>query len=262
VLAVWQLPRFLRRGLYEADNRYLLLICTSFPIVVFFAVLSPFISIGAHWPAAAYPSLVLAGVALLCMPSRPEDPVLGGRFARASIAVSVVCVLAAHGAILLLGVLPPRVQIAGKSIHLENIPLYTEMHGWRELAQEVLAAKANMPDPDHTFVITRSYRVASQVRFYCGPGIITCTTGHREPHQYRYWNRQRDVSGWDALFVDKECSERKWNRLQGIFKEVEPLKKIDIRKGPDRIRTFFLVPCYGFKGQEDRTRHGGEKREG
>jgi dolichol-phosphate mannosyltransferase len=249
VLAAWLVPQLFRRGLSEADNRYLLLVCTSVPIVAFFAVLSPLISIGFHWPGVAYPSLVLATVALLCTPSRPGDPVLGGRFARASIVVSLVFVLVAHGIPLLFGVLPPKIQFARKSIRLDTIRLYTEMHGWPELAQRLLEARAIMPDPDRTFVITRSYRMASQIRFYCSSDIMTRTTGRRDPHQYRYWNNQRDVFGWDALFVDKKYSERKRDILQALFNDVGTLEKIDIRQGTDVIRTFYAVPCYGFKGQ-------------
>jgi hypothetical protein len=250
VLAARLVPQFFRRALYEADNRYLLLICTAVPIILFFAVLSPFLSIGFHWLGVAYPSVLLATVASLCLPSRPGEPLLGGRFARASIVLSFVLVLAAHGSIFLLRVLPPRVQLAGKGIRLDTIGPYVELHGWQELANELLETREHMPKPDRTFVITRSYRMASQVFFYSGSGIITRTTGHRDSHQYRYWNRLRDVCGWDALFVDKKAPARYRERLQVLFERVGTLEKIDIRHGAEVVRTFYVVPCYGFKADQ------------
>lgn len=241
-------PRIIRRALAEQNGRYLLLLCTSLPILIFFALLSPLISVGAHWPAVAYPGLVLAAVALLCSPETPRDPRLNSRFARVGIVLSVILVLAGHIVPVVLPMLPPTVQIAGRSLRLENSRLYVELQGWPELGAAVVDLAAAMPEPDRTFIMTHSYRLASQIRFYSNSALITRTTGHPGSHQYLIWNRRYDLCGRDALFVGKRARERYRSELEGIFEQVGPFEPVVIRRGSRDVRTFYIVRCYGFLG--------------
>jgi len=215
--------------------------------VGFFALLSPLISVGAHWPAVGYPALMLAAVAALCDPPRAAGPSLRGRFARAGIGLSLVLVLAAHCVPVVVSVLPPVLQIGSRSVSLTTSRLYEELQGWEELGQAVVETVAAMPDPGRTFVVTRSYRLASQIRFLSGSAVATRTTGHADSHQYLIWNRQSDLSGWDALFIDKNDRERYREELQGLFERVGPFETIIVRHGGDVVRRFYLVRCYGLR---------------
>jgi len=241
-------PRIIRRARAEGNGRYLLLLCSSLPILMFFALLSPLLSVGAHWPAVAYPALVLAAVALLCTPATPRDPQLKSRFARAGIVLSAVLVLVAHIVPVVLPMLPPTVRIAGRSLRLDNNRLYVELQGWPELGAAVVNRAAAMPEPGRTFVMTNSYRLASQIRLYSNSAVITRTTGHSDSHQYLIWNRRYDLCGRDALFVEKKARERYRSELEGIFEQVGPFEPVVIRRGTQDVRTFYIVRCYGFLG--------------
>ncbi len=249
VLVVRLLPQLVRRALQNADDRYLLLLATSLPVIVFFGALSLFINVGGHWPAVGYPSISLAAVAALMDPLTARGPYLSQRFPQLSIIVSAVLVLIAHLIPILVMYLPPAIYVGSYSIPLRSSRLYAEFHGWKELGEYVREVLKEMPDPEHTFVITNSYRFASQIHFYSGVSLITRTTGQKSPHQYDIWNKSQDLKAWDALFLDKKNKEKYRQGLVEHFERVDAFEPVIIRRDSEPLRTFYMVKCFGYKEQ-------------
>jgi hypothetical protein len=158
-----------------------------------------------------------------------------------------VLVLIAHLVPLIVMALPPAIHVGNYRIPIAPSRLYEELHGWEELGEDVQTVIKGMPDPEHTFVITNSYRFASQIRFYSGASIMTKTTGQKDPHQYTIWNDRYDLKGWDALFIDKKEKERYREYLQERFSKVEAFEPLVIKKKGHPVRTFYVVRCFGYK---------------
>lgn len=247
VLVLRLIPQLFMRAFARSDDRYLLLLATSIPVLFFFGALSPFIKISSHWPAVGYLSLSLAAVAALLDPPAPRSLYFTQRFPKMSIAFSAVILLVAHIGPVVIMALPPAITVGGFTIPVASNRVYKELHGWNELGAAVQDEMKNMPDAERTFVITNSYRFASQIRFYTGSTVIAQTTGQKSPKQYGLWHGRYDLEGWDAIFIDKKSRERYREGLREQFNEVKEFEPMEIKKHGRVIRVFYIVKCFGYK---------------
>jgi hypothetical protein len=106
-----------------------------------------------------------------------------------------------------------------------------------------------MPHPQHTFIMTNSYRIASQIRLLTHSEFITRTTGYGSDHQYAVWNSEYNLAGWDALFVEKDREARYRPVLKRLFERVGPLEPVVVREDGYPVRTFYMMGCYRFRGE-------------
>jgi hypothetical protein len=250
LLVLRWLPQIGRAAVKKYDNRYLLLLSTSIPPIVFFGLLSPFLHVGIHWVAVGYTTLCIAVIAVLMERRPPKRLYILHGFPLASLLVSLVLVLGAHLIPLIASSLPPTVDIAGRTYRIQITALQEELYGWKELRKHLVEAVKTMPGPDRTFFITHSYRVASHVRFLVGAEFLTRTTGYNEwQNQYLIWDDLTRLKGWDAIFVDKEVLPRHSELLLKIFEGVGPIEALEIKIDGVQVRTFCLIKCYGYKGR-------------
>lgn len=246
-LVVRLLPQLYRRARKGLDNRYLLLLSTSLPVMVFFGLLSPLIHVGMHWPGVAYFTLLLAVVAALIHPLGPAGPTIRQRFAQMSISLSAALVLLGYLIIPAVPILPAAVRLGNYTVPLASHRVYAELHGWQELGKGVRGLIHDMPDPQHTFILTNSYRLASRIRLFADPTLITRTTGSKAPHQYKIWNERYNLSGWDAIFIDEKKNDTYLRVIQELFERVGSFEPLELTKNNQRLRTFYMVRCFKSK---------------
>lgn len=250
LLVLRLLPRLGRAALRERDNRYLLLLSTSLPPIGFFALFSPFISVGAHWVAVGYMALCLATISAIMENRGPKGMSLFHGFPLASIFFSMGLVLFAYVAAIAVVSVPPAITFAGRTYDLRIADPQKEIYGWDELGEKLTEKIKVMPNPDRTFIITHSYRVASHVRYFVGAEFLTRTTGYEEwQNQYLIWDDILSLKGWDALFVDKQSRRSDLDLLQRIFERVGPMEEVEIKMNHIKARSFYVIRCYGYKGR-------------
>lgn len=250
LLVLRLLPGLGRAALREQDNRYLLLLSTSLPPIGFFAFFSPFISVGAHWVAVGYMSLCLAVVSVIMENRGPKGMSLLHGFPLASILFSMGLVLFAYVAAIVVVSFPPAITFAGRTYDLRIADRQEEIYGWDELGEQLTEQIKAMPSPERTFIVTHSYRVASHVRYFVGAEFLTRTTGYEEwQNQYLIWDDILSLKGWDALFVSKKKGMKDTDLLQKIFEGVGPMEEVEIKMNDIKVRSFYVIPCYGYKGR-------------
>jgi len=251
LLVMRLIPRLWRAALKKPDDRYLLLLSTSLTPIIFFGLFSPFMNVGAHWVAIGYTTLCLAVVSLL-METRPSNgrPYLLQGFPLASVAFSLVLVVCVHIIAVFAGSIPPTIRVAGRTYNLLISKNQRDLYGWKELSIRLKDAAKAMPDPERTFFISHGYRFASHLRFLAGAEFPTRTTGLVEwKNQYAIWNDLESLKGWDALFVDKDRSSKDLDLLLKIFDRVGPIEESEIRVNDTKVRSFYIIRCYGYKAK-------------
>ena len=247
LLTLRLLPRMIRTATSGRDSRFLLLLSTSLPLIGFFGMLSPFLHIGAHWTAVGYTTLCLAVIAVLNQGTAP--PRLWQAFPLASFAVAGLMVLAAQTIPIVAAHAPPTVRIGERTYDLKLSRLQEELYGWEEFRTRLADMVRSMPNPDRTFVLGHNYRFVSHVRYLLGATSVARTTGIGWQNQYSIWNDIDRLEGWDALFVEKEARERDPELLLEIFDDVGPIEELTISVNHVKVRSFFVIRCYGFKGK-------------
>lgn len=247
VLTLRLLPRMVRTAIKGHDNRFLLLLSTSLPLIGFFGMLSPIMHIGAHWTAVGYTTLCLAVVAVLI--HGPAPPRLWQAFPLASFAVALVTVLAAQTIPILAVYAPPTVRLGGRTYDLKLNRLQEELYGWDEFRARLADMVGSMPAPDRTFIIGHNYRFVSHLRYLLGANSVARTTGIGWQNQYSIWDDIARLEGWDALFVEKEARAGDPERLLEIFEHVGPIEELAISMNNVNVRSFFVIRCYGYKAK-------------
>jgi len=123
--------------------------------------------------------------------------------------------------------------------------------GWRELANKVDEMK-NRSGGDW-LAAGYEYKTASELAFYL--------PGHPETYsnplidqpglQYDFWFNEQKVLGRNFMFV---VDRRDWLNdapevLAGFFSRVDQPDSIIIKSGRGYVTTFYIYPCYGYKGR-------------
>lgn len=250
LLVLSSIPALARKA--RDDARYALLCSTSLFPVAFFGILSPLISVGGHWPAVGYTTFCLLGVAYLL----ESGPAPFGKLLRpiplASIGFSVALVLSVYVTLLVLAQMPqlggaPKREHETSRIREGFATLHEELTGWNDLGAEVDRAIAAMPNPTRTFVITDTYRLASQIRFLTHSKYPTQITGTSPLHQYKLWKDRIDLTGWDAVFVSKKSRKKNTAALEAIFTQVDSIEEFAVVIEGTPLRSFYLQRCYTAK---------------
>jgi 4-amino-4-deoxy-L-arabinose transferase-like glycosyltransferase len=247
VLTLRLLPRMVRTATSGRDNRFLLLLSTSLPLIGFFGMLSPIIHIGAHWTAVGYTTLCLAAIAVLSQGSAP--PRLWQAFPLASFAMALLMVLAAQTIPMIAAHAPPVVRIGGRTYDLKLNRLQEELYGWEEFRARLAGMVERMPNPARTFILGHNYRFVSHIRYLLGANSVARTTGQGWQNEYSIWDDIARLEGWDALFVEKEARDRDPELLLELFEHVEPVEELAISINHVKVRSFFVIRCYGYKAK-------------
>jgi len=122
-----------------------------------------------------------------------------------------------------------------------------ELFGWDEIAAAVLAERARMPDPEHTFVFTHRFFTASSLAVHLPPELPVTTLSKRMD-QYHLWFDAGAHVGWDAIFVDEDRFRRGPGRYAELFRATEPAAAFSVRARGTLARSVELHRFQGFRG--------------
>lgn len=234
------------------DSRYALLMATALFPICFFGVLSPFVSIGGHWPAVGYTTFCLAGIASW----RESGSAPFGKLLRPApllgIGFSTALILAVYIGLIVAAYVPAlrHVAVEGeKESRFQKMlgELHEELVGWKEIGAQAEREIAAMPNPERTFIVADTYRLASQMRFLTHSKYPTQVTAIASPHQYRLWQNRIDLTGWDAVFVSKKSRTKNTLVLERIFERVDPIQEFWVTIQNIPLRHFYFQHCYTAK---------------
>ena len=224
------LPRG-ERGLAEND-KFMLCFCWSFPIILFFSLVSAKYWVKINWVSAGYFSASIAGVALFF-----KFLERGKRwiktFGICGIIVSLLFVIVAH--------ILPIIKSIPVSPSLDTIT------GWRELAERVEKEKITMREG--TIVVGYGYKVPSEIAFYTSLETYSNNIVGENGLQFDFWSNPNDFIGKDAIFIyDQREKYKEPERLKNFFASVEELESLKIYRGGRVLTTFYIFRCYSYKG--------------
>jgi len=248
ILWVWVLVIFKR---YPSGQWiYAFLFFTSFPMVVFFALLSLHTRVYGNWPAAGYLTAAILAAAFFTGQNRDIFRPGGKSTDHKLWSWSVGSAYVISAAVLLQVVWP----ILPLPVKLDRTA--TEITGWRELGKEAERLRRQMPAPQKTFLFGLRYQTASELAFYApGQPQTVSINKWRRPNVYDYWWQDSDLIGRDGVGVTDSPDSRVL--LNQVFTKVDPPVQLDIYRDrvffsdgtkPPPLKTLYLYRAYGFKG--------------
>lgn len=226
----WESWRQHRQG--KLSPQEWILWCSSFPLLLFFVLLSIRSKVAANWPAPAY-----FGAVLLLAVSLLRKERLHSALTRWGLIVAFSMTVMVHWQ-----VARPFLPISPSLARFDST---TRVDGWRDLARQVETLRRNLPGK--SFVGSRTYQIASELGFYLPdrPQVLILQDRIIN-HEYRFWNRPEDHVGQDAILVVGQSSEI--NEMIHRFDQVEPLKKFSIIRNGIELQNFQLFRGINFKG--------------
>ncbi len=125
-----------------------------------------------------------------------------------------------------------------------------DLFGWEQIADRVEAIRAQMPQPDKTFVFCHRFFMTSQLAVYLSP-VTVATSLHHKFNQYRFWFLADKHAGWDALFVvDQKRHGKRAQRYRPLFAKMDPDPLlIRILRDGQPAHQLAVYKYYGFKGE-------------
>ncbi|HSE94821.1 MAG TPA: dolichyl-phosphate-mannose--protein mannosyltransferase, partial [Methylomirabilota bacterium] len=122
------------------------------------------------------------------------------------------------------------------------------LRGWRQLGTRVAELRAEMPDPERTFLASDRYQITSELAFYVAgrPPAYNLNLGRRL-NQYDLWEGPDRRQGWDALYV-QEGTRPLDERVAHAFARIDGPIVVEIRRGGQVIRTFTVYQGHDFRG--------------
>jgi hypothetical protein len=125
-----------------------------------------------------------------------------------------------------------------------------DLFGWEQIADRVEAIRAQMPQPDKTFVFCHRFFMTSQLSVYLSPDTVATSLHHRF-NQYRFWFSADKHAGWDALFVvGQKRHGKRAQRYRPLFAKMDPDPSlIRIFRDVQPAHQLAVYRYFGFKGE-------------
>jgi 4-amino-4-deoxy-L-arabinose transferase-like glycosyltransferase len=236
-LLAWGVWVGVREGFVRRREPYRFLLAFAAPVLATYLAVGLQGKVQANWAAAAYPPLALATAGLLL--ERRAGLAAAPRRAQTRLLIAA-------------GMVALTLTAMGHVIDRLDVPLRFDptrrLRGWTELGRAVGMTVERMPDPQRTFLATRSYQVASELAFYVPgqPPAYNFNLGRRL-NQYDFWEGPDSRLGWDAVYVE-EGAHRLDTRVRAAFARVDPPVVLEISQRDRVVRVFSLHRAYGFRG--------------
>ena len=239
--------RAIRRGWLQRDDRWNFAASFSLPLFFLFAAASFKTQIHVNWTAPAFLSL-MPGAAAIALDGLSSAGTARAKWWRAGAwAGTTMCALAI---------------VFGHTSLTWGVPkslAYTRAGGWRAVAQEVDAARAQVRRETNLepFVLgMEKYNIAAEIGFYLhapDESVNMYATGG-QGLGYRYWTDLSKFEGRPAIAVLPASNENLMNELRLHFEQVEGLRhvRVPIHKGLDR--EVYLATCLGYHVAERKPR--------
>ena len=255
VLGVIASARILLRRSSASEAELYLTALFALPLAGFVGMSLLGKQIGAHWPAAAWLSV------LVLLPARIERTRLAGAQRRARWMLLATLGLGACASVVgHFVLLVPEPWLASTLSHPTrpdqfNAGRLAELRGWREMGERVARERRVMQErsPERAvFLLAAQYGFAAQVSFYTPgqPGALLWERPRRHGQNYRYWDRFEELRGQDALFVTKRESRVAPSvaELREHFTLVHAAERIPIEVDGRTAWSIWVVRCEEFDG--------------
>lgn len=218
---------------------HLLLAAFSAPVLGFFVGLSLLGKVEANWAAPAYFTAAVAAADLVARGLGRVPVGLVRGFAGVAIVLGLAVAAVGHDTDLL--------RRAGVELPARLDPS-TRLVGWQQLGQEVSRVRQRFGEPPLPLVSDR-YQIASELAFYVAgrPRLYVVNLGRRL-NQYDLWGGLPALEGRDVLLVTygEDALDPRLARACDRVEEVEP--PVVIRRGGERVASFLIARCRGFRG--------------
>ena len=141
-------------------------------------------------------------------------------------------------------------------IHLipgtNKIPAIKRITGWNQLASEVDSTLKDMPKP--CFIATDYYMITAELAFYCkdNPTTYYMNVGKSRMNQYDLWPGVQDIIGQNAIFIPRKGIKES---IYDAFDKVEFTEFSTTNLYGDKMQTYKICKCYGFKGIDMQLSH-------
>jgi 4-amino-4-deoxy-L-arabinose transferase-like glycosyltransferase len=224
----WGVIKSFRR--FISDNTVGFVLCFALPMILFFAVLSPFVYVKMNWLAPAYMSGAVLAVYFL-FESKNKAWLI---FAKSALIFSLILTALAH----LIIVLP--IVGFGKA---------DTIHGWPELATRVQSVRDEMKSPNEIFICGYEYKTTSELKYYLpgNPETVSNRIVGENGLAYDYWSNPDTLVGRDCIFVFD--SRNRFNgSLGSYFQRVERADILTINRGNKKITDYYIFRCYNYRG--------------
>lgn len=208
----------------RAEPAYRLCAVFSAPLLLLSAVVSPFHWVKGNWPAAAYPTAVVAAAALLL-----ERGARVRRAAAAGVAVALAGTVYLH-LVPIVPSLPFPAREEGSA-------------GWRELAVRVGEELRSLPD--QTFVAGCNYKVAAELAYYLPgrPHTFSAEIVGENGLEYGILSEPASIAGREGILVLDERERNACLRRTEACDPLVPLPPLTVRRGAEVVTTFELWRC-------------------
>ena len=218
-----------RKGLEEFNRSVLYLTSFAFPFFFIFTLVSFFYWVKLNW---LWPGYLSATALAILLASHQK---LGLWFKASMVSSAVVTTLATF----LFFYQPFAVNWSGNSLA-----------GWKELAESVEQIKKMRGG--EWLVAGYEYKAASELAFYLPhqPETYSNTLIGQPGLQYDYWfDEQKVLSKNFILVVDRRYPLKHAPQvLSNFFVRLEPPDSLLVKSGRGYVTTFYIYPCYNYKG--------------
>jgi hypothetical protein len=232
----------LRDGRLLTDPGFRLAACASWLPLAAFAPVATVTEIHAQW---IVPCLVTALPLALENLGRPGEAGVSPRFLRAALASAAVLLVAAMGFVAIVSLSADH-EGPGRPRGLTRLAV--ELRGWSELGERVEAEIAQRADGPPIFVMGAGHHLAARLEWLVRGRHPSHSLDPERGNQYNLWRRDRELLGWDALFVDKYDSESDIRLLETACGSIERLAPVTLTMGGAPFVRFTLTWCHDFRG--------------
>ena len=125
--------------------------------------------------------------------------------------------------------------------------LAVETRGWDELRSRIESELEARGDGERVFLTAPNYHLAGHLEWLAGGRRLSQPLDRGRGKQFLVWQRDRELAGWDALYVHKRHRSKEDAILRASCRDVEELDPIYVDVGA-RVRRFVLYWCHDFQG--------------
>jgi 4-amino-4-deoxy-L-arabinose transferase-like glycosyltransferase len=230
-----------KRGMFNHDDRYLLLFCHSIPLFGFFLILSLFSVCYINWAAPAYFTAFILAIAIV-LEGTWREKVKKWVLASAVLVGTIICLLAYN-----LDAIRSLSVSLGANIPAKKFPT-SRLKGWRELGEAVTKLLDDV-GREKTFVISHRRKFVSELAFYIKgqPPVYMLNLYGSLQSQYDLWEGFGNKIGFNALYITK-LGYPVPATFAAAFNHVEEIKTVEIYTGKELVKGFSIFYCQSFRG--------------
>ena len=231
-------------GFSKRKEEHLFLSLTSMPILIFFLLLSLHTKVQANWAAPAYFTGFISVAVIFDERYQALKAKGRGRTLKSFIVLA-----------LLIAAVPTALAYDTKILYWMGFPPHWDptlrLKGWKQLGEKVSASLEEMAGSGKTFIFSNRYQISSELAFYVrGKPATYCVNLGRRFNQYDLWPGFLSLAGQDALYVKQGSRRRAEPEVKKAFREVRRDPRFVIYQDGEKIRTYSIFRCFGYRGVE------------